>query len=230
MKNWENALKKLAILTALAFGMAAAGCAHGVSRPDDDRTLAMLREGGNLIVMRHATSPSGQQATVGMTEGCELQPGRGLSSQGFFEARFIGEWLSANGTKIDKTYTSDMCRAYDTARLVAAAGNGPVIPRAEMKSDDPVVTDKFKKELTDELAAAPRSNILLVTHSNITPLYWSEPLNGEEETPSGRLHVIRKVTGPDGQELGRTVARLDFNAKVTVRPKVLDPDAAATQP
>lgn len=201
-------MKIFGIFAALAFGMTAVGCAHAGEDLTLAQTFDLLRQGGNIIVMRHATSPSGQKAAVGMTEGCTLAPGRGLSAQGFFEARFIGEWLAENGVKIDKTYTSDLCRSYDTARLVAAAGNGPVIPREEMKSDDPAVATAFKKELDAELAAAPNSNILLVNHSNVAPLYWSGPLEGEEETPSGRIHVVR----------GGDVIRIDVNVDASAEP------------
>lgn len=212
-------MKTLGILAALALGMAAQGCVHAGGRDDMEQALALLREGGNLIVMRHATSPSGQIAAIGMTEGCILQPGRGLSSRGFVEARFIGEWLAENGARIDKTYTSDICRSWDTARLVAAAGGGPVMPRAEMKSDDPAIAAAFKKELDAELAASPGANILLVTHSNITPLYWSGPQEGEEETPSGRVHVIRKVRSDDGAgENVWMIIMLDFRASMAVQP------------
>ena len=207
-------MKNIGILALLAAGMTAASCAHSGRNDRIDEAFALLREGGNIIVMRHATSPSGQAAPVGMTEGCILAPGRGLSAQGFFEARFIGALLAENGVKIDKTYTSDLCRSYDTARLVAAAGAGPVIPSEEMKSDDPAVVERFKAALDAELAAAPAANILLVTHSNVTPLYWSGPLDGEDETPSGRIHVIRKVTGPEG-EAAFVVMRVDIQPKIS---------------
>jgi len=153
------------------FVIAATGCAHsGKSEPLDD-AIEQLRSGGNIIVMRHATSSSGQSPSIGLTEGCTLAPGRGLSALGFFEARLIGALFAENGVRIDKTYTSDLCRSYDTARLVASAGSGPVIPREEMKSDDPEVAERFKASLDAELALNPKFNILLVTHSNITPLY-----------------------------------------------------------
>jgi len=207
-------LKNIGILALLAAGMTAASCAHSGRNDRIDEAFALLREGGNIIVMRHATSPSGQAAPVGMTEGCILAPGRGLSAQGFFEARFIGALLAENGVKIDRTYTSDLCRSYDTARLVAAAGSGPIMPRDEMKSDDPAVAEAFKAALEAEFAAAPASNILLVTHSNVTPLYWSGPLAGEEETPSGRIHVVRKLTPPNGIDLW-AVVRIDIQPQIS---------------
>lgn len=190
--------------------MAASGCAHAGEAGDIGAALAGLRAGGNIIVMRHATSPGKQQAAVGMTGDCTLAAGRGLSAQGFYEARYAGEWLAANGVKIDKTYTSDLCRSYDTARLVAAAGSGPVIPRDEMKSDDAATANAFKASLAAEIAANPTANILLVSHSNITPLYWSGPLAGEEETPSGRLHIVKN---------GETI-RIDINPSLSAAPDV----------
>jgi phosphohistidine phosphatase SixA len=215
-------LKKFGILALFAIGMTAASCAHTARSARTDEAFALLRAGGNLIVMRHATSPAGQTAPVGMTEGCILAPGRGLSAQGFFEARFIGALLAENGVTIDKTYTSDLCRSYDTARLVAAAGSGPVLPAVELKSDDPALADAFKAALDAELAATPSANILLVTHSNVTPLYWSGPLDGEEETPSGRVHVIRKLTGADG-EAAWVVIRID------VKPEISAPEIAGVR-
>ena len=206
-------MKNKGLFGALMLGMAALGCAHAQAPSSLDTALDQLRSGGNIIVMRHATSPSGQKAAVGMTDGCALAPGRGLSAQGFYEARFAGEWLAENGVRIDRTYTSDLCRSYDTARLVAAAGMGEVIPRAEMKSDDPKTADAFKAELAAELAASPAMNILLVSHSNIVPLYWSGPLAGEEETPSGRIHVVK----------GGETIRIDLNPDVSAAPAITSP-------
>lgn len=200
-------MKIRVLLASIAVGMAAAGGAWAGNTPSLDAALEQLRAGGNIIVLRHATSPGGQKAAVGMTSGCDLAPGRGLNAQGFFEARFIGEWLAENGVTIDRTYTSDMCRSYDTARLVAAGG-GPVIPRAEMKSDDPAIAAAFKAELAAELKAAPTANILLVNHSNVAPLYGAGPLKGEDETPSGRIHVVKD---------GATI-RIDVNAAVSASP------------
>lgn len=200
-------MKCRAILVSIAAVMAIACDTQAREAPSLDDALEQLRAGGNIIVLRHATSPADQKAAVGMTAGCILAPGRGLSAQGFFEARFIGEWLAENGVRIDRAYTSDMCRSYDTARLVAA-GAGPVIPRAEMKSDDPAVADAFKKRLAADLAAAPTANILLVNHSNIAPLYGAGPLEGEDETPSGRIHVVKN---------GETI-RIDVNPAVAASP------------
>ncbi len=201
-----------AILAMLAVSSLAA-CAT-LPGPSGDRTttsaeaVALLRMGGNLIVMRHASAPPDQKTAVGMTAGCVLEGPRGLDAAGFATARLIGDWLALRDVAIAKVYTSDICRAYDTAVLVAA-GRAPVIPRGELKSDDPEIAAAFKKSLEAELAVSPAANIVLVTHSNVTPLYWAGPLDGEEETPSGRVHVVRKIQPLDSSGVAYLVGRID---------------------
>ncbi len=156
-----------------------------------EKLVELMRSGGNLIVMRHASAPFGQKTAIGMTAGCVLEGPRGLDAAGFSRARFVGDWLALSDVPIARIYTSDVCRAYDTAILVAA-NRALVIPRNELNSDDPAIAAFFKKLLEAELAAAPLTNIVLVTHSDVAPLYWADPQDGEEEALSGRVHVVRK--------------------------------------
>ena len=117
--------------------------------------LSDLKAGGYILVMRHANSPYDQQASVGMTDGCILAEGRGLDATGYFQARALGEYLRAEGVPLLKSYTSDMCRSYDTASIVSAGA--PVIPHPSQKTEDPAIIAQFKKEIEAELAANHRS-------------------------------------------------------------------------
>lgn len=148
----------------------------------------ILRKGGNVLVLRHANSPGGQAAPIGMTPGCILQDGRGLDPEGFYQARHIGEWLKKEGVPVLKAYTSDMCRAWDTARL--AAGGTEVVPHPSQKTTDPAAIAAFKREIEAELAANSGANIILVSHSNIAPLYGAKADADEEEVPSGAVFVV----------------------------------------
>ncbi len=173
----------------LAAAMTAAP-ADAAEREDlDAAAFNLLRGGGNVLVMRHANSPHDQLAPVGMTESCTLQPGRGLDAKGLFQARALGEFIRTKGIPILKAYTSDMCRAWDTARLVA--GGAPVIPHAVQKTTDPASIAAFKKQIEAELAANPGQNIILSSHSNIAPLYGAAPAADEAEIPSGTIFVVR---------------------------------------
>lgn len=152
----------------------------------------ILRKGGAVLVLRHAKSPGGQAAPVGMTPGCVLQEGRGLDAEGFYQARHIGEWLKKEGVPVLKAYTSDMCRAWDTARL--AAGDADVAAHPAQKTTDAAAIAAFKKEIEAELAANPGQNIMLVSHSNIAPLYGAKAEADEEEVPSGAVFVVAPPT------------------------------------
>lgn len=155
-----------------------------------ETVMADLAKGGSVILMRHANSPSGQIGSVGLTDKCVLAEGRGLDAKGFFQARFIGEFLASKNVPIAAGFTSDMCRCWDTARLVAAGA--PVDPAAALKSTNVSEIDIFKTAIAGHIAAHPASNILLVTHSNIVPLFadWGT----ETEIPSGVVLIVDPKT------------------------------------
>lgn len=191
-----------------------------VAEKPEDKSAAvfdLLRSGGNVLVMRHAHSPGGQKASVGMTEGCNLQPGRGLNAEGLVQARSLGELLREENVLILKAYTSDMCRAWDTARLVA--GGAPVIPHPAQKTTDPETIAAFKKEIEAELAANPGTNIILASHSNIAPLYGAIVLKGEQELPEG---VINIVTAPKWQGVEGVVMRIVPKVEIVSKTVTVD--------
>jgi phosphohistidine phosphatase SixA len=151
-----------------------------------DSVLSDLKGGGSVILMRHANAPKGQLASVGLTEGCDFADGRGLDAKGFFQARFIGEFFKESGVGVGIAYTSDSCRAYDTARLIAAGS--PVLAEPALKTTDIATIDAFKTVITTAFSGGAKTNALLVTHSNILPLYadWGS----KEEIPSGVILIV----------------------------------------
>lgn len=199
-----------AALSAALFLVAAQQSALAQDVGDADKAVFdLLRAGGNVLVMRHANSPNGQKAPVGMTEGCTLGEGRGLDAKGFFQARALGELLAEEEVPILNAYASRMCRAWDTARLVA--GGAPVEPSDSQMTTDPAEVAAFKKRIENELAANPGTNIVLSSHSNIAPLYGAEVEEGEAEIASGAIFVVRP---PDWS----SVARIELG--VAVGPQV----------
>lgn len=170
-----------------------------------DLVIADLAKGGSVILMRHANAPQGQAASVGMTAGCDFGDGRGLDAKGLFQARFIGEFFKTEGVPLGLAYTSDACRAYDTARLVAAGG--PVEVEPALKSTDLETVNQFKAMVTTAFAGGAKTNILLVTHSNVLPLYadWGSA----EEIPSGVILVVDPANWTVTEKLN-----LDFDLSI----------------
>ncbi len=179
----------IALATVIPALFAAAAAADAPQR-SLDAILGDLAAGGSIILMRHANAPEGQIASVGMTIGCDFADGRGLDAKGFFQARFIGEYLKSRGVAIGMAYTSDSCRAYDTARLVAAGA--PVRPEPALKTTAIAEIDALKTVITTALRNGATKNVLLVSHSNIVPLYADWGSQGE--IPSGVILIIDPST------------------------------------
>lgn len=166
-----------------------------------------LKRGGYAIVMRHANSPGDQAGAVGLSEGCRLQPGRGLDAEGFYQARAFGAILAEEGVPILKAYTSRMCRAWDTAALTA--GGAPVEPHDAQMTTNPDAVAAFKRAVAKELADNPGKNIILSSHSNIAPLYGATTRKGEKEVPSGVIYIVHPSDWAP-------IARIDLIARMPV--------------
>ncbi len=171
----------------------------------------ILRGGGNILVMRHASSSSDQKAPVGMSKDCQLGEGRGLDAKGLFQARALGELLRAEAVPVLKAYTSRMCRAWDTAALVS--GGALVVPSDSQMTTDPAKIAEFKKVIEAELAAHPGQNIILSSHSNIAPLYGAKAAEGEAEVPEGAIFVVRPQ---DWKSLMRIEIHVDVGAQAII--------------
>ncbi|WP_411816920.1 histidine phosphatase family protein [Hyphococcus sp. DH-69] len=182
---------------------ACTGGSNAAPKDGPDKAEALfqsLRAGGHVLVMRHANSPSGQKAPLGLSAGCTLGDGRGLDALGFYQARGLGEVLRAQEVPIAKAYTSPMCRSWDTAALAAAGA--PVEMSETQISEDPSVVSAFKAQITEEIASGG-GNIILASHSNIAPFYGATPRATEEEVPSGVIYVIDPATW-------QAIARIDL--------------------
>lgn len=178
----------IVLLTLIAL-IASPASAEQVSQEDRaEAAFDLLREGGFALVMRHADSPHDQVASVGLSAGCRLGDGRGLSAKGFVQAREIGELLARREVPVLKAYTSRMCRSWDTAAL--AAGGAPVTPHDSQMTTNAEAIATFKAEITAELAAHPGQNIMLVSHSNIAPLYGALVKAEEDELPQGVVNIV----------------------------------------
>lgn len=188
-----------------------AGCATASMQRSNEAAASVafeaLKRGGYVIVLRHANSPGDQQGAMGLSRGCRLQPGRGLDAEGFYQARAFGAILQERGVPILKAYTSSMCRAWDTAALVA--GGAPVEPHDSQVSTDPAVIAAFKEKIAKELAANPGRNIILASHSNIAPLYGATTRRGEKEVPSGVIYIVHPRDWAP-------IARIDLIARMPV--------------
>jgi phosphohistidine phosphatase SixA len=169
--RWRQVL--LAFMAA-AFAIGIYGASDGQA---NEAVWRNLREGGHLILIRHALAPGTGDPAGFVLENCATQ--RNLSAEGRAQARRLGEMLAANQVPIDRILSSRWCRALETARLMDL---GPVEPFAPLDSffanpgqgpGKTAAVRMFAQGLGDR-------TIIMVTHQvNITALTGIYPRSGE---------------------------------------------------
>lgn len=191
--NRRNTLQTLLTIGALP----AALTLRAQSAPD---VAALLREGGCVLMLRHAQTVAGFGDPPNFQlDQCSTQ--RNLSIAGRDQSKRIGLWLAARKLTASSVQTSAWCRCKDTATL--AFGRFDVLPALnstfESRNDQAAQTELLKTRL-----AGIRSGQFeaWVTHQvNITAMTGEVPAMGE-------AFVVKPSTGGSP---GRVLARTSFN-------------------
>jgi phosphohistidine phosphatase SixA len=161
-----------------------------------DAGWAALRDGGHVVLLRHAmTGGSGEPANFDL-EKCNTQ--RNLSQRGKQQARKIGALFGARAAPVERVQSSRYCRCLDTARIAFEAEPEP-FATLDPLSDDEAEKAKQKAAILDEIRAYSGSDLLvMVTHlENIQELTGTSPREGEA--------VIVQPQGDGLKVLGRVV-------------------------
>ncbi|NNM74520.1 histidine phosphatase family protein [Enterovirga aerilata] len=170
-------LHRRALLGGL--GVVWLGTAQGRSQPKAP-ALGLLREGGCVMLVRHARAPGTGDPPGFRIGDCATQ--RNLSAEGREQAAALGRSLREAGIRIEAVRSSRWCRALDTARLAF-----PDIPVEPDPALDSFFGDGSSRDRQTEAARAlvagwrGRSGVLaLVTHQvNVTALTRLFPAEGE---------------------------------------------------
>ncbi|MFB3819336.1 MAG: histidine phosphatase family protein [Candidatus Methylomirabilales bacterium] len=177
------------LLSLLAAGIPAATADEGV--------WALLRGGGQVILLRHTRTTPGAGDPPGMRlDDCGSQ--RNLSEAGREHARRIGDAFRARAIPVDRVLSSPWCRCLDTARLAFGAAEvwqplGNLYGRAHAAGE--------QLPGLRAVVGEPRAggNLVLVSHgSTIAALTGVMPAPGEMVvlTPrgGGRFAVAGRLT------------------------------------
>ena len=80
----------------------------------NENIIKILKEGGNIIFIRHAIAPgSGDPENFDLND-CNTQ--RNLSDQGIKQSKRLGLFFLKNEIPIDVVFSSEWCRCKDTAK------------------------------------------------------------------------------------------------------------------
>ena len=88
---------------------------NGIKADIEFQVLKNLKNGGNLIFIRHAYAPGGGDPDNFDINNCLTQ--RNLSEEGREQAKKIGNYFKENLIPIDKVISSEWCRCKETAEI-----------------------------------------------------------------------------------------------------------------
>ena len=181
-------------LLALAgvLGLPASGAAL-----QGEQLWALLREGGQVILIRHTLTTPGVGDPPGMRlEDCATQ--RNLSEEGRRAARGIGDTFRRQSIPVARVLSSPWCRCLETARLAFGTAEAwPPLSNLFGRPENRVPQVRELEGLVGRRLSA--ANLVLVSHgSTIAALTGVSPAPGELVvlTPQGgrRFTVIGRLT------------------------------------
>ena len=157
---------------------------------------ALLRDGGHVVLMRHAMAQATTDPANLEIDKCSTQ--RNLTDRGKQQARKIGALFAARAASTEKVLSSRYCRAQETARLAFGdASLEPFAPLDPVAADSPARDEQLKAILSEVRAFSGSGNLVLITHlETITALIGAGAREGEAVIvrPEGEtLHVLARI-------------------------------------
>lgn len=190
MKRWAVRIAAVVCIASFGTGLKAVG-----ARPSLEVPLQQLREGGNVILLRHP-SPAGRGEEPSPLDLADCAVQRQLSEEGRADARTIGAAFRSLGVPVGEVLASRYCRTMEAAQL--AFGRAEAAPEllhptylALPSVAAPAPYPQRREALQRRLATfpAPGSNTVLVTHGEtILDAMGLDLANGEAAIyrPDGR--------------------------------------------
>ncbi|MBS9720784.1 histidine phosphatase family protein [Tianweitania sp. BSSL-BM11] len=156
---------------------------------------ALLREGGHVVLLRHAYAAGTTDAPRIDLDDCRTQ--RGLSDRGKQQARRLGSLIAARAQPVVEVYTSRYCRTRETADLAFGSSLVTDLPALDPTGDQ-AAQEAAKNEILSLVEGFTRSgNLVFVTHDDvIRSLTGSGAREGEavivRRSPEG-LHIAARI-------------------------------------
>lgn len=157
---------------------------------------ALLRDGGHVVLLRHAMVTGTTDPANFDIEKCATQVN--LSVRGKQQARKIGALFGARAAPVERLLSSRYCRGLDTARIAFRAEPEPFAPLDLLKTDASEKAAQIAAIMTEIRGYSGSDNLVMVTHlENIVALTGISPREGEAvivEPQGDSLRVLGRVT------------------------------------
>ena len=161
--------------------------------PASEDLVKQLKEGGKIVMIRHAYAPGNGDPQNFLIEDCSTQ--RNLNIEGIKQSKIIGSFFKDNKIPIDVVLSSEWCRCKDTASY--AFENFKTNSFLNSFYDIKFQNNKDKQilELKDYVKKwQGNKNLILVTHYVvISELLNVSPNSGEIIISDNEFNVIGKL-------------------------------------
>ena len=165
----------------------------------DDTLWAKLKAGGNVVLIRHASTEAGLGDPPGFKLGdCSTQ--RNLSDAGREEARRLGRQFKFRAINFTTARSSQWCRCQETARLAFGEEPEPWPVLNSLHADASGEAALVKEVNALAAKVKPPYNAVLVTHNfNIRALTGVAPKEAEiivVRSAGGKLELVGRIPRP----------------------------------
>lgn len=135
----------------------------------DDAAWALLKKGGQVVLIRHALTDPGVGDPPGFRlDDCGTQ--RNLSTEGRNEAQRLGAAFRARGIPIARVLSSPWCRCLDTAQIAfGGAKVDTALSNLFGQGDNRERQLAAFRELV--MTAPQQGNLILITHGSTTAAF-----------------------------------------------------------
>lgn len=182
----------------LRLALALSLCLTSVSAYATDAGWALLRDGGHVVLLRHAMVTGNGDPAGFEIDKCATQ--QKLSDRGKQQARKIGALFAARAAPIDRVLASRYCRALDTAGIAFEDNRAEKFEPLDLLSKDSAAATAQNAAVIEEVENfTGDGNLVMVTHlENIQALVGAGAREGEAV-----------IVGLDGEKL-RVLGRIIF--------------------
>ena len=155
----------------------------------EDALWELLRKGGQIVLVRHASTDPGVGDPPGFSlHDCRTQ--RNLSASGRVEAQRLGAAFRERGIPVARVLSSPWCRCLDTAKLAfgGARADGTLANLFRRPENAARQRQAFDRMAT---TAPERGNLVLVTHGSTIAAF-----TGVSPAPAELVLVTPAPGGP----------------------------------
>ena len=135
-----------------------------LANESNDDLWQALKEGGKVILMRHAPVIQSEKAGNPLERDASCQQERNLSDEGKKRALILGDQFKVHQIKIETVQNSPYCRTHDTA-LIAFGQTNAIQQLSLISTLSPEEAEKQTEQLSHKIGSYQgKGNLILISH------------------------------------------------------------------